>query len=194
MTHQNDQECIRAILDGEVQRYAVLVDRYKDLVYTVVLRMLKNTQDAEEIAQDVFVKAFEKLNTFQGKSKFSTWLYRIAYNKCLDTLSRKRRQPTTQAYEYNDTISEASVDSVIATIEAKELRSQLENCIEQLAAEDAFLITLYYFEEKSVEEIREITGLSQSNIKVKLYRSRKKLYTILIRQLPEEIRTIYEHK
>jgi len=194
MTHQNDQECIHAILDGEVQLYAVLIDRYKDLVYTVVLRMLKNTENAEEVAQDVFVKAFEKLNTFKGKSKFSTWLYRIAYNKCLDTLSRKRRQPTTQAYEYNDAISEASVDSVIEAIEAKELRSQLESCIGQLAVEDAFLVTLYYFEEKSVDEIATIAGLFQSNVKVKLYRSRKKLYTILVRQLPEEIRTMYEHK
>lgn len=194
MTHQDDQKYITMTLAGDVNAFAILIDRYKNMVYTLCLRMMKTTEDAEEIAQDVFLKAFQKLSTFKGTSKFSTWIYSITYHRCLDALSRKRKQPTQYAVEINEEITEEKVSSILEVIEAKELRIQLEACIQQLKEEDSFLVTLYYLEEQSLEEIAEMTGMTKNNVKVKLFRARKKLYTIMARQLPQELVARYESK
>lgn len=194
MTHQDDQKYITMTLAGDVNAFAILIDRYKNMVYTLCLRMMKTTEDAEEIAQDVFLKAFQKLGTFKGTSKFSTWIYSITYHRCLDALSRKRKQPTHYAAEINEEITEEKVSSILEVIEAKELRGQLEACIQQLKEEDSFLVTLYYLEEQSLEEIAEMTGMTKNNVKVKLFRARKKLYTIMANQLPQELVARYESK
>ena len=194
MTHQDDHMYITKTLAGEVNAFAVLIDRYKHMVYTLCLRMLKNTEEAEEVAQDVFLKAFQKLESYKGNSKFSTWVYSITYHKCLDTLSRKRKQPTHYAAEIQEEITEEKTASILEAIEANELRGQLEHCIQQLREEDAFLVTLYYLEEQTLEEIAEVTGMTKNNVKVKLFRSRKKLYEIMASQLPKELVARYERK
>ena len=175
MTDQNDHQYIHAVLAGNSSAFAVLVERYQHIVYTLASRMMQHREDAEEVAQDVFIKAYKKLDSFQGKSKFSTWLYRIAYNTCLDALSRKRKQPTAQAYEYDDVIAGSYVDSLLTAIEQKEIHGLLESCIGKLKEDEALLISLFYLKEQSVEELVEITGLTASNVKVKLHRSRKKI-------------------
>lgn len=192
MTHQDDQICIDRTLAGDVNAFSTLVDRYKDLVYTLCYRMMKQSEEAEEVAQDVFIKAFQKLNSFKGNSKFSTWLYRITYNGCLDALSRKRTQPTHHAVEINDEITEGHVDTILAQLEQQELREQLEDCIQLLPVADAFLVTLYYLKEQSLAEIADVTGFTANNVKVKIFRSRKKLYEIMVSRLPEEIKMRYE--
>jgi RNA polymerase sigma-70 factor (ECF subfamily) len=192
MTHQDDQIFIARTLAGDVNAFATLVDRYKSLVFTLSLRMMKQTEEAEEVAQDVFIKAFQKLHSFKGNSKFSTWLYRITYNTCLDALSRKQHQPTHHAVEINDQITEDRVDDILAQLEREEVRTQLEECIQLLPEADAFLVTLYYLKEQTLAEISEITGLTKNNVKVKIFRSRKKLYEILEARLPEEIKMRYE--
>ncbi len=194
MTHQDDQKYITMTLAGDMNAFAILIDRYKNMVYTLCLRMMKTTEDAEEIAQDVFLKAFQKLSTFKGTSKFSTWIYSITYHRCLDALSRKRKQPTHYAAEINEEITEEKVSSILEVIEAKELRGQLEACIQQLKEEDTFLVTLYYLEEQSLEEIAAVTGMTKNHVKVKIFRARKKLYTIMVKQLPQELVARYESK
>lgn len=192
MTHQDDHIFITKTLEGEVNAFAVLIDRYKHMIYTLSLRMMKTTEDAEEMAQDVFLKAFQKLDTYKGTSKFSTWLYSITYHRCLDALSRKQKQPTHHAAEIQEEITGEKTASILEAIEADELREQLEYCIQQLREEDAFLVTLYYLEEQKLEEIAEVTGMTKNNVKVKLFRSRKKLYTIMASQLPKDIVARYE--
>lgn len=192
MTHQDDQIFIDRTLAGDANAFATLIERYKSLVFTLSLRMMKQTVEAEEVAQDVFIKAFQKLSSFKGSSKFSTWLYRITYNSCLDALSRKRTQPTHHAAEINDEITEDRVDDILTKLEQEDLRMHLEECIQRLAEADAFLVTLYYLKEQSLAEIAEITGLTKNNVKVKIFRSRKKLYEIMVAYLPEEIKMRYE--
>lgn len=80
----NDQVYINKILNGDTNAFTVLVDRYKDLVFTLALRMVKNREEAEEVSQDTFIKVYNSLNRFKGDYKFSTWIYRVAYNTCLD--------------------------------------------------------------------------------------------------------------
>ena len=84
----NDDVFINKILDGDSSAFAVLVDRYKDLVYTLAIRMVKNKEEAEEVAQDTFIKVYKSLAKFKGDSKFSTWIYKVAYNTCLDRLKK----------------------------------------------------------------------------------------------------------
>ena len=88
----NDQVYINKILNGDTNAFTVLVDRYKDLVFTLALRMVKNRKEAEEVSQDTFIKVYNSLNRFKGDSKFSTWIYIVAYNTCLDRLKKNNRQ------------------------------------------------------------------------------------------------------
>ena len=188
----NDQVYIEAILKGDTNAFTVLVDRYKDLVYTLALRMMKHTEEAEEAAQDTFIKAYKSLNKFKGDSKFSTWIYRVAYNTCLDRLKKnKRQQYTVEINEYTEH-QVKTLDNALDQIEAKEKEQTIQDCLALLPSEDSFLLTLYYFEELSLEEIGKIVSLKPNNVKVKLFRSRKKLATILKRKLDNDIIESYE--
>lgn len=183
----NDQVYINRILDGDTNAFAILVDRYKDLVYTLAMRMMKNREEAEEVAQDAFIKTYKSLDKFKGESKFSTWIYRVAYNTCLDRLKKnKRTQNTVTIDEYTEH-QVKTIDNALDKIEASEKKEAIQQCIELLPSDDSFLLTLYYFEELSLEEIGKIVGLKPNNVKVKLFRSRKKLATILKERLDNEI-------
>ena len=179
MHHQDEHELLTQIISGQTKNYAVLVKRYERLVFTLALRMLKNREEAEEISQDVFVKAFKSLATFKGNAKFSSWLYRITYNACLDTLSRKRKQPSLGDIEKIADIKTPRTETIIDSMEKAVQQQLLKDCIARLNAEEAFLITIYYYEEQSISEIAQITDLTESNVKIKLYRSRKKLAKLL---------------
>jgi len=188
----NDQVYIEAILNGDANAFTVLVDRYKDLVFTLALRMMKHTEEAEEAAQDTFIKAYKSLNKFKGDSKFSTWIYRVAYNTCLDRLKKnKRQQYTVEINEYTEH-QVKTLDNALDQIEAKEKQQAIQDCLDLLPSEDSFLLTLYYFEELSLEEIGKIVSLKPNNVKVKLFRGRKKLATILKRKLDNDIIESYE--
>ncbi len=188
----NDQVYIEAILNGDANAFAVLVDRYKDLVFTLALRMMKHREEAEEAAQDTFIKTFKSLNKFKGESKFSTWIYRVAYNTCLDRLKKnKRQQYPVEINEYTEH-QVKTLDNALDQIEAKEKAQTIQDCLALLPSEDSFLLTLYYFEELSLEEVAKIVGLKPNNVKVKLFRSRKKLATILKSKLDNDIIESYE--
>jgi len=188
----NDQVYIEAILKGDANAFAVLVDRYKDLVFTLCIRMMKHREEAEETAQDTFIKVYKSLNKFKGDSKFSTWIYRVAYNTCLDRLKKnKRQQYTVEINEYTEH-QVKTLDNALEQLEAKEREQSIQNCLALLPSDDSFLLTLYYFEELSLEEIGKIVGLKPNNVKVKLFRSRKKLATILKKKLDNEIIESYE--
>jgi RNA polymerase sigma factor (sigma-70 family) len=188
----NDQVYIDSILNGDANAFTVLVDRYKDLVFTLALRMMKHREEAEEVAQDTFIKVYKSLNKFKGDSKFSTWIYRVAYNTCLDRLKKnKRQQYTVEINEYTEHQIK-TLDNALDKIEVKEREQAMQDCLALLPSEDSFLLTLYYFEELSLEEIGKIVDLKPNNVKVKLFRSRKKLATILRKKLDNEIIESYE--
>lgn len=187
-----DQVYIDAILKGDASAFAKLVDRYKDLVYTLTLRMMKHKEEAEEAAQDTFIKVYKSLNKFKGDSKFSTWIYRVAYNTCLDRLKKnKRQQYTVEINEYTEHQLK-TLDNALDQMEAKDREQSIQDCLALLPSEDSFLLTLYYFEELSLDEIGKIVDLKPNNVKVKLFRSRKKLASILRKKLDNEIIESYE--
>ena len=187
MEQKDDIWYIERVLKGDTQYFSYFVDKYKDIVYSIAFKVLRNREDAEEMAQESFIKAFKSLNTFKGNAKFSTWLYRITYNNCISEVRKKKLKfVSTDDVQISDEPEEMNLDGIPAENRAKYVKEALE----KLPEDEYTLILLYYFEDKSVEEIGEITKMTESNVKVKLFRSRKKLYAILNDMLKEEIYTI----
>lgn len=187
MSKHTDQHLIDRILSGDSAAFGELVDRYQNFVFTIAIRMLKVTEEAEEVAQDSFIKAFDSLSTFRGEAKFSTWLYRIVYHKALDRIKKNRRE---QTYEIIEEITDDSLDHIENGLEfmlSEERSAVINKCIRMLPEDEAAIISLYYFEEQSVKEIAKVTDLTEDNIKIKLYRSRKKLFTLLEGYIKPEI-------
>lgn len=179
MAFREDSYYIEKIIAGETSAFAHLVEKHKDWVYTIVVRILRSHEDAEEIAQDVFMKAYKSLKSFKGKSKFSTWLYSIAYNTAI-TKTRKRKLSTTDLEdEMIRNYSEDAITEDLFELSQEDLKSRLNKALSALPETDNLIITLYYKNENSIEEISEITGFSETNVKVKLFRIRKKLFTKL---------------
>lgn len=188
----NDQHYINLIIDGDTNAFTVLVNRYKDLVYTLTLRMMKNREEAEEVAQDTFIKAYKSLSKFKGDSKFSTWIYKIAYHTSLDRLKKNRKHFNDVPIDEFTEHQIKTIDNALFKLEKEEQSKAIQNCIALLPSEDSFLLTLYYFDDMTLDEIAKTVNLKTNNIKVKIHRSRKKLATVLKRHLEPEIIEQYE--
>ena len=194
MTFIEDQHYINLVLNGNTNSFATLVDRYKDMVYTLAVKMLNNKEEAEEIAQDTFIKIYNALNKFKGESKFSTWVYKITYNTCLDALKKKKKINNVSYIEDFSEHQTKALEEILDSIDEKERNQTIQDCLEELPSDEAFLLTLYYFDDQSVEEIAKVINISTDNVKVKLFRTRKKLATILKRRLEPEILDYYEYE
>ncbi len=179
MTHKDEQEHILLVLKGDANAFKVLVDQYKDMVFTLCLKMVKNREEAEEIAQDSFVKVYRSMHQFKGDSKFSTWIYKITYHTCLDHLRKLRRTEIPITLENFSEEQIASLQSDFEQIQAKERKELVQECLQLLPEEDSFILTLYYLEEQSIKEMAIILGITETNTKVRLFRCRNKLTTIL---------------
>ncbi len=179
MIHSDDQEHIQSVLSGNTNAFAPLVDRYKNMVFTLCFKMVNNREEAEELTQDSFIKVYRSLKQFKGESRFSTWLYKVAYHTCLDRLKKlKREKPTVEI----NTFTEAHISTLqndFEQIEDQERKELVQKCLQLLPEEERSLFTLYYLNEQSVKEIAHIMGATETNIKVKLFRSRNKLATLL---------------
>jgi RNA polymerase sigma-70 factor (ECF subfamily) len=150
------------------------------------LRLVKDREEAEEISQDAFIKAYQSLASFKGKAKFSSWLYRITYNTAI---SKLRQQPAGRVSLDESNISETlymESKENYNTLSAGERKKYLEKALDSLEADEKILIILYYYEERELDEIAEITQLTKTNTKVKLFRARKKMLTVLQSYLKEE--------
>jgi len=190
MDMNSDQLYIDKVLNGDTNAFAYLINKYKNMAYTLAIRVVKSHEDAEEVAQDSFLKAYEKLNTFKGNAKFSTWLYTIVYRNAI-TKIRKKQVSTTNIDEFViENHSDGDDFPQMEAIKNEEQQKYVREAVNKLPEKDALLITLFYMNDNSIEEIEEITGLSQSNVKVKLFRARKKLNQTLSDLLKEELKTI----
>jgi RNA polymerase sigma factor (sigma-70 family) len=175
-TGPGDNEIIDKVLRGDQSLYAHLVKRYQNFVFTIALRYTPNREDAEEIAQDVFVKAYRSLADFRGESKFSTWLYTIVTTTCITFLRKKK--VTIHSLD-NEHIFEAAdnqnPDFKANQVEQKSKAQAINEAIKLLSVDDARIITLFYQAEQSLEEIGRIIGVDPNTAKVKLHRARQRL-------------------
>ena len=166
-----DLPTIERIIKGEAAAFRELVERHKDYAFTVSLRILNNREEAEEAAQDAFVRAYNALATFNREAKFSTWLYRIVVN-CALTVQQKRKMKTENLE--NAQILRGASDASDA-LKQKEQRHFIERALKLLSPDDVTMITLFYLKENSLEEISESIGIETNTVKVKLHRARKRL-------------------
>ncbi|EAQ99847.1 RNA polymerase sigma factor [Maribacter sp. HTCC2170] len=194
MNLEQDQPYIERALKGDMNAFAKLVDRYKFMVFTLAMRMVKNREEAEEISQDTFLKVYNALGTFKGDSKFSTWVYKIAYYRSLDYIKKIGRTPNLSPIEGFVENSVVDGRDVIDQLEQNEKRGAIKEALQLLPGDDGILITLHYFEELSLNEISVIMGIKVNNVKVKLFRARKRLHHILLSKLEPEIISSYARR
>lgn len=177
---------INRVKEGDKEAFSLVLDKYSDMVYTICLRMLTVEADAADAAQEVFIKVYRSIASFREKSKFSTWIYRITYNHCISVIRKKVKVIDLVDELPDKDVNEEDV-SGLDRISSEERRYYLNLAIEALPETDAVVVTLFYYNEMSLDEIAEVTGLSSGNIRIKLHRSRKKMYLVLSETLKKEL-------
>jgi len=188
-----DTEIIKRVLAGEQAFFAQLVYRYQSYVFTLVLRFTDNREDAEEISQDVFVKAFRSLADFRGDAKFSTWLYTIVRTSCITFLRKKRLETTSLDNERTSIQVESRESGFTANaIEQKSKHAMVNAAIRMLSPDDTQILTLFYKGEQSLEEIGRVMRLDPNTIKVKLHRARNRLKEKMEKHFSYAVRELYE--
>lgn len=181
---KNDElHIITSILAGNTERFSYFLDTYGQQIFTLIVRMVGSPEDAEELTQDTFMKAFRHLSDFNGKSSFSTWLYRIAYNTALSSLRKQPNEVLSVDDRLWNNLTENEIDRALDE-EDEERIEQLQRALKKLTPDERALVTLFYEEDRPIAEICHILNQTEGNVKVKLYRIRKKLY-ILIKQEEE---------
>lgn len=179
MNKEIESAYIKRILSGETNLFALFLDNYSQSVFTLIVRIVQSREDAEELTQDTFLKAFNKLDTYRGDCSFSTWLYRIAYNTAISSVRKvKVVLPAIDDFVINS-VPDTDVDTLFAESENELYLQKMEAAIERLTADEKAIITLFYLQNKSVAELSEVMQLTPENIKVKLHRTRKKLYLMI---------------
>jgi RNA polymerase sigma factor (sigma-70 family) len=190
-TGLNDNEIISKVLNGDHQAYAGLVNRYQNYVFTLALRMVKSREDAEEVAQDAFIKAYKYLADFRGSSKFSTWLYTIVNNTGITFLRKKKLDihslDNEKVFEMADNRDSGFSANMV---EQKSKIAMVNNAITMLNPDDAEVITLFYKAEQSLEEIAVILGLEANTAKVRLHRARTRLKEKMETHFAEEVKDL----
>ncbi len=187
MKKLSDQEIIDSIKLGNQTDYSIIVDRYKDKAFSLLKKMLKNEQDAEETLQDCFIKAYNSLSSFKGEAKFSTWFYRIVYNTALTKLSSKKRKTENEMSSVDEHFNLKS-DYDYNVSERKDMSEFIIELVNKLPEKHSAIISLFYLDEMSCEEISKTLDISLSNVKVMLHRSRNALKDIIIENnLVEEL-------
>lgn len=191
-TETADIDIIALVLGGDRNAYSMLVERYKNYVFTIVLRYIKSREDAEEVAQDVFVKAYRSLADFKGMSKFSTWLYTVTTTTCITFLRKKKVEVHSLDNEAVFEVAD-SVDSGMRAnqIEQKSRVNMVNEAIKMLSVDDAQVITLFYKGEQTLEEIAEIMGKEPNAVKVQLHRARARLKDKMEKYFSQEVKDIY---
>lgn len=185
MTENPEFVLINRVLAGEHQLYAELVNKYQSYAYTIALKIVENRPEAEEIAQDGFIKAFRSLSTFNQEAKFSTWLYRIVFNTAI-TYKRKSKQ---KFHSIENTIIEHKQEAD-GFLEREDKKKFIKNALATLNATDRLVITLFYLKELSLDEIAEITSMQANTVKVRLHRARQRLGDELQNILKKEALTL----
>lgn len=186
---QEDKRLIEQALQGNEKAFELLLKKYRNLVFSIMLKMVRNKQEAEDLTQEAFMKAFSSLSTFNDEFAFSTWLMKIASNNCIDFL-RKRKLKTYSIHEpinYKDEKIEIDIPDHDAGPERILIQSErsrmIEEAINELPERYRYVVILRHKEEKTYEEIAEIMNLPLGTVKAQIFRAReilnKKLRSML---------------
>jgi RNA polymerase sigma factor (sigma-70 family) len=186
-TNETDNAIIERILSGDKSGYRDLANRHKDYAFTVAYKIAGTREDAEEIAQDAFIKAFQALPTFNQDSKFTTWFYRIVFNEAL--MFKRKNRIQTEDIELSQSAQSVPGDTT-NELKISEQRQYIQKALNHLSPDDVTVITLFYLKEQSLEEIAQVVGITAETAKVKLCRARKRLAETMNKMLGKEVRTL----
>jgi len=178
---KEDRALIQAALNGDEKAYETLLSKYKNLVYTIMIKMVRNPQEAEDLTQEAFMKAFNSLASFNEEFAFSTWLMKIATNNCIDFLRKKKLRTYSihEPIQYKDEKIEIDMADTEPSPEKSLLQEErkkvLENAVKELPERYRYVIILRHKDEKSYEEIAEILNLPLGTVKAQIFRAREML-------------------
>lgn len=176
----NEIQRIQQVLSGNTSAFSYFVETYQHMAITIAFRICDNMQDAEDIVQESFVKAYRNLHTFRKESKFSSWLYRIVYNTAITHFNAP-----IWKYQSDTPLDDLQLQTdfdVESKIAATEQAAMIADILKEMPKGDALLLTLYYLEDHSVKEVAKIIGLNESNVKVRLFRARQLFKQLWLRQ------------
>lgn len=183
-----DRELIAASLEGDQEAFRALVERYQDRIFGLLSRYTRDAAETEDLAQDVFVKVFRKLHTFQHDSSFYTWLYRIAVNTATDHITRSKRR-RLQLVEDVQTVERDDRDpghaGAAEPLMEEELREVTRRILEGLSDKHRTILILREYEDLSYNEIAEVLGCSLGTVESRLFRARKSFKEALERRYPD---------
>ena len=186
MENSKEQDYITAVQNGNPAPYAFIVETYQHMAYTIALRILRNAEDAEDVSQESFIKAYQQIRQFKSNSKFSTWLYTIVYRTAISKIKEKRADQYSITDTMHDNYTQDSSAPQLEQLRLQDEQRHVKQAIERLPTAEALVVTLFYMNENSVKEIQEITGLSSPIIKIRLFRARKKL--------ERDLKVFYKHQ
>ena len=187
MTHEEEKSVIDRIKSGDINAYEILVTEYEKNVYNLALRMTSNPEDAADMTQEAFIKAYSSLDSFRGDSKFSVWLYRIVSNVCLDFLRRQKRRPSVSLSVEDDDGETAELDipdeslSPHAVLESRLTREALGRGLKSLNPAQRQILLMRELQGMSYDEISEALDLEAGTVKSRIFRARKKLCAFLLK-------------
>ncbi len=185
----DERKWIESILAGDMQSFSCLISKYEKMAFTLAFRIVGNREEAEEVTQDAFLKMYQALPEFRFESKFSSWLYRIVYRTALSALRKQSLFTDVEEVDAADVTAE-EIEQASALLEQNDRREVIRQTLKELPKSEALLLTLFYLQECSIEEICQITRLSNTNIKTKLFRARKHFYTALEQEMKNEIKDL----
>ena len=185
--NETDNSIIDRILSGDKSGYRDLANRHKDYAFTVAFKIAGIRENAEEIAQDAFIQAFQALPTFNKKAKFTTWFYRIVFNTAL--MFKRKNRIQTEDIELSQSAQFVHADTA-DELRISEQRQYIQQALSHLSPDDVTMITLFYLKEQSLEEIAQVVGISAETVKVKLCRARKRLAETMNKVLGKEVKTL----
>ena len=184
-----DDLYIRKVLDGQTEEFRYFVKKYKDLAFSVAFSVVKNEFIAAEVVQESFLKAWENLKSYKGQSKFSTWLCRIIINESFKTARKENRTVSENGFVSGFDFQENPV--IFEALKETEQRYYINECLNRLPANECLVLRLFYLAENSIKEICEMTGWSESNVKVHLHRGRRNMQEMLGKMLNTEVKSLY---
>ncbi len=180
--HKTDEAAlVRRVQAGEETAFKEVVDRFQSKVFSIIYGILRNRNDAEDIAQQVFAKIYFSINSFDFRSSLLTWIYKITVNECYDYLRKKKVRKLVYESDFSEDdarkmeSSDIAVDRAPAADDSLAKRDLVTKLLSKVSAEDRSLILLKEVEGHSVEELAQMTGMNENTIKVKLFRARQKL-------------------
>lgn len=186
MTREQEADIVRKVLGGDANAFETLVLEYEKNVYNIALRMTGNSEDAADMTQEAFIKAYNSLQSFRGDSKFSVWLYRIVSNVCLDFLRSKNRRPTVSLSVEDDDGEDAQLDvadesqSPELLLDRKLTRDSVRRGLDSLPPDYRQILLLREIQGLSYDEIAQALSLEVGTVKSRIFRARKRLCTFLI--------------